>query len=261
MSFCRWPAAAAKVLAETPSAPDRAAALADELLACLPGAVLAACRLNDGGEAAFGLAKDGPGKDTAGGLRRRLENLTFSAEELTCLLEGDGTGTTLLAAGLLDRRGTQLGLLALGLPRDGNAAQQEAFRGLLEAAALTLAGHLEREVLANEVEELAEVATLGDAVAGLVHDLNNALNTMVLQAATVQMRVEDTDLREAVGGIRKEGAKAAGLLRPLQAFRERRRKNVEAVGLGEVVQEILAEVARPGSQRGVAGHSSDGRAP
>src|SRR5262245_29353150 len=63
---------------------------------------------------------------------------------------------------------------------------------------------------------------------------------MMLQAAVVQLKV-DEPVRQEIGLIRKEGAAAAGRMRPLMQFRELRRQSRGLVDLHPVVRSFLAE--------------------
>jgi hypothetical protein len=76
-------------------------------------------------------------------------------------------------------------------------------------------------------------------MAGLTHTLNNSLNTMLLQASTLQLRA-DKSLREDIGVIRREGAQAAAWLRPLQQVRESRRQVRAQSDLNAAVRQALA---------------------
>src|ERR1700722_8291822 len=56
--------------------------------------------------------------------------------------------------------------------------------------------------------QLMELVTVGEAAGYLVHAINNHLNSMVLQAACVQMQTQPP-VREQAENIRHEGARAA----------------------------------------------------
>jgi phosphoglycerate-specific signal transduction histidine kinase len=96
------------------------------------------------------------------------------------------------------------------------------------------------EALQREHAELTRFALIGQAFLGLAHELNNALNTMMLQTSVVQLRVDEQARRE-LAAIRQHGAHAAGLLASLQHTVEERRENAYAVDLNGVLAEVLEE--------------------
>jgi phosphoglycerate-specific signal transduction histidine kinase len=100
--------------------------------------------------------------------------------------------------------------------------------------------HARCEVLQREQAELARFALIGQAFIGLTHELNNALNSMMLQTSVVQMRVDEQG-RQELAAIRHHGAQAAGLVRTLQHAVQERREKSYAVDLNSVLAEILHE--------------------
>jgi hypothetical protein len=128
--------------------------------------------------------------------------------------------------------GRHRGRLAVTVPA---RARQEA-AALLELAA-RLVGLRLPEAPAD-VQHLMELVTVGEAAGWLVHALNNHLNSMVLQAACVQMQVQEP-LRAQAEHIRREGARAAARLRPLQAIRPWPARGGEMVDLAAVLRLVL----------------------
>jgi hypothetical protein len=98
-------------------------------------------------------------------------------------------------------------------------ADEQSFRVLLGMGVRLLERQLELEEVRAERDEVAEVGTAGEAVLGMLHTLNNHLNSMMLQAAAVQLRLAEP-LRSEMQNIRREGTEAAARLRPLQTVRE-----------------------------------------
>jgi hypothetical protein len=137
------------------------------------------------------------------------------------------------------------------LARPESAGGLDVSETLLLATARTAALHCHlaaEAVLAREARErLAEVddvALLGDAALMLAHDLNDVLNTMILQASLVQMKV-DAQRREELGVIRQQGRRAAWLLLPLQQTWQQRRHGGQALDLNTVVRQVVAEGEAP----------------
>jgi hypothetical protein len=96
------------------------------------------------------------------------------------------------------------------------------------------------ETLQREQAELARFALIGQAFIGLAHELNNALNSMMLQTSVVQMRVDEQG-RHELAAIRQHGAQAAGLVRTLQHAVQERREKSYPVDLNSVLTEIIEE--------------------
>lgn len=98
------------------------------------------------------------------------------------------------------------------------------------------------EALQREHEELARFALIGQALLGLAHELNNALNSMMLQTSVLQLRV-DEQARQDLASIRQHGAEAAGMVRTLQHIVQERREKSYLVDLNTVLAEVLEENA------------------
>lgn len=96
------------------------------------------------------------------------------------------------------------------------------------------------EALEREREELVRFALIGQAFIGLTHELNNMLNSMMLQSSVVQLRVDEQARRE-LAAIRQHGAQAAGLVRSLQHVVQERREQSYPVDLNSVLAEVLEE--------------------
>jgi hypothetical protein len=87
---------------------------------------------------------------------------------------------------------------------------------------------------------LMELVTLGEAAGYLVHAINNHLNSMVLQAACVQMQTQ-SPLREQAENIRHEGARAAARLRPLQLVLPWPARPGERVDVVATIRQVLRD--------------------
>jgi hypothetical protein len=141
------------------------------------------------------------------------------------------------------------GHLLLGRPESAGGLDVSETLLLATARTVGLRCHLEAEAaLAREAHErLAEVddvALLGDAALMLAHDLNDVLNTMILQASLVQMKV-DAQRREELGMIRQQGRKAAWLLQPLQQTWQQRRHGSQTIDLNTAIRHVVAEGEAP----------------
>jgi signal transduction histidine kinase len=99
-----------------------------------------------------------------------------------------------------------------------------------------------REAAERERNEFAGFALAGQAAAGLAHELNNLLNTIVLQASVLQLQV-DEKFHAALDVIRRQANASTGLLRVLAQVSGERAKGFYPVDLNRAVQEVLAEQA------------------
>ncbi len=97
-----------------------------------------------------------------------------------------------------------------------------------------------RKAAEQERDEFAGFALAGQAAAGLAHELNNLLNTIVLQASVLQLQV-DEKFHPALDVIRKQANASTGLLRTLSQVSGDRVKRFYSVDLVRAVQEVLAE--------------------
>jgi hypothetical protein len=202
-SLATWPAGLEAALREGRA--GRAAALAGQLRRVLLGCMRARCRL-DGEEAV-----EPAGEEPAG-------------EEMAAEF-GDGVKPR--------------GRLAVALGFGAGPEERASASAALALAAHSLGLRLQVEALAEERAECADLVTVGEAMTGLVHLVNNVLNTIVLQAATLQLRL-DPALRHEVGVIRREGAQLAHRLAPLQQVRAVPRRPDVRADLNDTVRAALA---------------------
>jgi two-component system NtrC family sensor kinase len=135
------------------------------------------------------------------------------------------------------------------LPADWVAVTEALLLGMARTLALQL--QLEDEIrqrreAQERLAENAELALLGESAAGLAHELNNCLNSILLQTSIVQMRASH-ELRKELEVIRQHGRQAAALLRPLHQIRQERRRRFVPVDLNQCVREVVA-AERDGSR-------------
>ena len=97
-----------------------------------------------------------------------------------------------------------------------------------------------REAAERERDEFAGFALAGQAAAGLAHELNNLLNTIVLQASVLQLQVDDK-FHPALDIIRKQANLSTGLLRVLAHVSGERSKKFYLVDVNRALQELFAE--------------------
>lgn len=221
---------------------QRAGALADLLGQLAPPIAWSACSLRSEGAACLAIR---PESDAGSEPKRLFQSQLSSFDSLTSevrrLPSETLPGQQVLVSAIHDRERPQ-GFLAIGLPVETAAMEAARMEAFLTVAASTaaLCGKLETARL--ERAEAARFARVGQAFAGLAHELNNALNSMMLQASMVQMSVHE-QARQELAAIRQYGAQAAGLIRPLQHAVQERRDNSYLVDLNSMLTEVLEEEA------------------
>jgi signal transduction histidine kinase len=222
--------------------PDRAARLANLLLELCPRARLTACRLGDDETGCLAIRPERTLDEEQGKrLRARLASLDPLAFGVQTLSSPQLPGVRLLATAAIHEADHPRGFLVIGL----SGGEEEVIARavvLLAACAPAVAVRGALELACGEQAELARFALVGQAFAGLAHELNNALNSMMLQASVVQLRV-DEPTRHELAAIRQHGAQAAALVRSLQQVVMERRERSYPVDLRRVLAEVLEDNA------------------
>lgn len=231
----------ASLLRQSAVLEERAAALADLLRELLPQAALSACLLRDEGRVSLAIRPDEPGSERERSLRSQFAALEPLAPRIQHLPAEALPGLHGLASAIQED-GQGWGFLVLALPAEAPSEDRSRAEAVLATAAPALALRWTLESLQRERTELTRFALVGQAFAGLAHDLNNALNSMMLQTSVVQLRV-DPQVRQELAAIRQHGAQAAGLVRSLQHVVQERREQAVDIDLNNVLTELLREEA------------------
>jgi hypothetical protein len=201
------PAHLARALEQVAGLGERASAIGRLLRELLPAAQLVACRLGSGKSPAQAI--DGSGGAEAKSLAlAALDNQVQGAQEPH--VSKDGTLSCVSAA--LKHGNRSWGGISVVIPTETFEEVGAAVLGLISFTAALLALHLELE------QGNSGAATTDRLSAELIHELNNGLNTMVLQAAVVQAKVDES-LRAELAAIRQVGAQVAERLRGLEKAR------------------------------------------
>jgi signal transduction histidine kinase len=211
------------------------------LLQVLTPSGLSACQLAAEGQVALAWRTPvgPPAAELNAWLGKVLAGLDPLADGLICLpgLE-DRLGMPGQAAAIV--QGNQSwGFLLLAHSHETPAAWTALAGTLLRETARTLALLLRLEGETRQRQESADELLLGEAAAGLVHDINDCLNSILLQVAVIQVRASP-EVRQDLEVIRQHGRLAAGLLRPLQQARQRQRERAQPVDLNRCVREVVA---------------------
>jgi C4-dicarboxylate-specific signal transduction histidine kinase len=246
--LCHCQTAIASLLRQEAGREERADRLADLLREMIPTARLTACLLGAGnaGWLAARSAKDSIAQEQNNLLRSQINSFDPFASGVQALPSAGGR--TLAAA--IHEDGRSRGFLVIGLDADATAEEVARAETLLAVCASTVALREALETVRDEQAELARFALVGQAFVGLAHELNNALNSMMLQTSVVQMRV-DQQARTDLATIRQHGAQAAGLVRSLQHVVNERREKSYAVDLNSALATMCEEQPELGQRLSV----------
>jgi hypothetical protein len=94
-------------------------------------------------------------------------------------------------------------------------------------------------ILEQERCDWAEMLLAGDAMLGYVHELNNSLNSMMLQASVLEQKAGEA-IRPEVALIRKLGKETAAKLAVFARSRERYRQMKTSVDLNQAIRGLFA---------------------
>jgi hypothetical protein len=185
-------------------------------------------------------------------LRQRLMRLDPRDAEVRRLEELEKRLSMRTQAVAITHGGRGWGHLLLGRPESAGGLDVSETLLLATARTVGLRCHLEAEAaLAREARdrlaEVDDVALLGDAALMLAHDLNDVLNTMSLQAALVQRKV-DAQSRTELDVIRQQVRQGAWLLQPLQQTWYQRRQGGQTIDLNTAIRHVVAEGEVPPSR-------------
>ncbi len=231
----------ASIVRASPFGQERADRLVELLGHLVPRADFIACWLNEAGSTPYAFrsrieTNDGTQKST---LRSVLSSLDRSTQVVEMLPDDALSGWRAFVSAIRceDRRH---GYLALGFSGTPRPEEIEEAAAVLAAASSAASLCATVQSLRSERDERQHFALLGQAFVGLSHELNNALNNMMLQTAVVQLQTGEQALAE-LSAIRQHGARAAGLLRSLHCAAHERQEEFYPVSVNSVLAEILDE--------------------
>ena len=106
----------------------------------------------------------------------------------------------------------------------------------------------EREALVARLAQVERLAAVGELAAGIAHEVNNPVNTIINCARSLADGDEDPQLTE---DIISEGMRIAAIVRDLLDFSRDRREEHSATAISEVVRRTVSLIARRLDRAGV----------
>lgn len=245
-SWASWPADLRRVFQEAADINDRTEAVARLLLEAIPRAEFAACMHECRSGAVLGIsARNG---HTPGSLTRPLQEALAKLDRIPdrnieFTLRYSRSQFCCHAAQSQPVAGCQAWLIA-GMPvtRTPSDLDLPSLHLACEMTALRLAVEILQEQSQSRLDELREdqeMLMVSDAMLGFVHEMNNSLNTIMLQASVMELKGDESS-REDARLIRKTGAAIAGKLALFQQFRERCKLARAPADLNEIAAEAVA---------------------
>src|SRR5207302_5407097 len=131
------------------------------------------------------------------------------------------------------------GGLAAAVPAEDAAA--------LAAAARAAADTLDRTALADELADRDWLADLGEIVGPVTHEVNNFLNTLMLQMAVMEMTAAD-GVKDELQGLKRQGKQIAGVVKQLQQYRRLRREQPPPADVSRAAAAAAEAVERAASK-------------
>jgi C4-dicarboxylate-specific signal transduction histidine kinase len=241
------------ILRQHPEPHHRAPLLAELCRTVLPGASVHACILRDEDQV-FGWVLDEHGNhrpEWAEQLQQELSRPRDPKDAEPVIVDSQKVAVEAIRV-----RDETHGLLAVGLPSDGDANVTIAARTLLALCSRQLALYLqlEREEQARrdcetERESMTWMANLGELASPVSHEVNNYLNATLLHVAVLAMQAPE-NLRHDLAEIRRQGNTIAGLVKQLQQYRRRHQPAAQLIDLNRVLRETVTELSRKPSEAG-----------
>lgn len=237
---------AATRAAVVPAARDRAQALAKVLRSLWPDAPLYGCMIHDGRSPQIS-AIDHQGRARWTDVFAALVSAHGHLQEAVAL---PATHPELANHHLVLRQiafeDKEDGVLAIAEPLTAGTDQQLALRMLLALCSLQVAAVMHAEEGEQQVLALRQalmlqegLADIGELVGPVAHEVNNYLNTILLQLSIVEQ--EFPDVVSDVSEIRKQGRGMSGLMRQLQQYLHRvPAPPTQAVDLRQIIEDMLA---------------------
>lgn len=140
---------------------------------------------------------------------------------------------------LCSPRGTCLGCIALDDPRDVTAVNERDL-SRIELLAADLAVALELKSLQSQLVRSEKLAALGQLVAGVAHELNNPLTSVMGYGDLIAEEIPAGPTRDRLGKLVNEARRMKKIVENLLRFSRQRTADRQPVELPEVIEDVLA---------------------
>jgi signal transduction histidine kinase len=146
--------------------------------------------------------------------------------------------------------GNFIGLISLHDPRDPEQVTREEM-AKIEMLAADIAVAADNAALHRQLVLTEKLASVGQLVRGVAHEMNNPLTSVLGYAELMGDRATDPELRRGLGVIFREGQRMRGILGNLLRFAQQDHFERRALDLLPLLQEILREKAFETQSRGI----------
>jgi PAS domain S-box-containing protein len=102
----------------------------------------------------------------------------------------------------------------------------------------------ERREMEDRLRQSEKLEAIGRLAGGIAHDFNNQLSAILASAEYLASRELDADGRETVTTIREAALRSAGLTRQLLSFARKQPSRAARLDLAQLVDEVVAILAR-----------------